>query len=166
VRIAYTEDDLLAALLVQFAARAIAKVFANEFESSDGIGNGVLEILSKNAKGFIIGDLAKYSGLFCGHFLSQFLIWGRRIIHFSNVCGGFGGSLLAAVKIVDAHFVAISNTLGEGAAKIRVKSVGHRFLDCNRERGHVLAAKNSRFLVTPLLGMTGRRVRANECAAT
>ncbi len=41
-RIAHAEDDLLAALLVQFAAGAVAEVFANEFERGDGIGDGLL----------------------------------------------------------------------------------------------------------------------------
>jgi hypothetical protein len=78
--------------------------------------------------------------------------WGRQITLCSDC--GFGNSRLAAVKIVDAHLMAITHTFGEGASKVWVKSVGHRFLDCNGEQGHVLAAKNSRFLVAPLLGMT------------
>src|SRR5579864_2875099 len=139
MRIAYAEDDLLPALLVQFATRAIAEVFANEFERGCGVGNAVLEILGKYAKRVVVGDLCKCGGLF-GHFLSQFQGWGRRIIHFYG--GGFDDSGLAAVKIVDAHLVAIANALGDGAPKIWVKSVGHRFLDCNATKADVLATKD------------------------
>src|SRR5579864_8944802 len=139
MRIVYTEDDLLADLLVQFAARAIAQVFTNEFERGSGIGSSVLGIRSQHAKRVVVGDLCKYGGLF-GHFLSQFQGWGRRIIHFYG--GGFDNSGLAAVKIVDAHLVAIANALGEGAPKIWVKSVGHRFLDCNAAKADVLATKD------------------------
>ena len=46
--IADAENDLLAALFVQFAAGAIAEVFANQFEGCDGIGDGLLGMRSEN----------------------------------------------------------------------------------------------------------------------
>ena len=44
VRIAYAEDNLLAALLVELAAGAVAEIFADEFERGNGIGNRLFRI--------------------------------------------------------------------------------------------------------------------------
>ena len=68
--IAHAEDDLLAALLVQAAASAIAEVFANGEQGLSGIGYGRLgswlllriSLLQSTAAALVLGNGSRSSG--------------------------------------------------------------------------------------------------------
>ena len=80
----------------------------------------MLRLRSERLKNCFVGGLGNYGGSLCGHFLSLFLECGRKRGFFN-----FGRGLrllndwqLAAIEIVDAHFVTVANSLGERAAQI------------------------------------------------
>src|SRR5258708_7204176 len=127
VGIAYARDNLLAALLVQFAAGAIAQVFANQFERDCGIGDGLLGVRNQHPQRVFGGDSCNYGGFFCGHFLSLFLGCGRQnwIVNVNSDCGGLDDYRFAPGKIVDAHLVTEANSFNERTAQIRGENGWH-----------------------------------------
>jgi hypothetical protein len=57
---------------VQFAARAVAEVFANQLERGNGIGDSILRLRRHDFEDVVLGFGWDDGGFSCGHFLSQF----------------------------------------------------------------------------------------------
>ncbi len=72
VRIADAEDDLLASLLVQRTACAVAEIYADEFESFDRIGDTLFRFCSALFEHVLFNNARRRDGrgLAWGHLIS------------------------------------------------------------------------------------------------
>ena len=124
--IADAEHDLLAALFGEAAARAVADVFADQFQRLDRIAHAGFRPRWNDCEYafFLDGARRGFSGR---HFLSLFWLGGC----FSwKGCDEFTfrerGTAVAAIKIVDAKFVVVAKPSGKSLLEMRVEHPRHQ----------------------------------------
>src|ERR1019366_10759990 len=124
LRIAHAEYDLLASLLVERAARAVAQVFANDLERLYRIADALFRFGSQHFKNTLLNyhRCRDRRGLAWTHLFSRFLVEFR-----GNICNRHARQLAhwLPVEIINAHLVVVTDARGERGAKLRVEDAGH-----------------------------------------
>src|SRR3954462_10754028 len=130
MRIAYAKDDLLSSLLMKLTASAVAKIFSDQSQSCDGIGRALLRIRSKTLETVFVRHFGYYSGFSWRHFLSHILLEIRCDFrfHFTRYRFRRNSVPLAAIEIVDAQFVVITEAFGQSVTHVGILNNRHGFV--------------------------------------